>query len=679
MPGLPTLFRLVDRATSNNNPGGRIFAVDPANMPFAYLGSIGASLADFLPNGDSGDGDAPPDPTKYWRVWNEIFAVVFGYSTDPDDDTPKPSLLADLGEIQNTLKQLRLAVKNQDVGIVTNLVNSGDLEKFQNASKDLLVLVNLLSIDPGSFTDGIGQLIFDSMSMKPKTGTNRPPPANELFLRELLHWRKTGTFASRLLEGAGNDARHQAYANGYLASYAGKVCGSPFVNSIVGGPYRTQWWRHRYINNYVDSWIYGFYDETASMDGDVPNPPYADWKNNLCDAGLHDQLTKPLGKQSPFAKLQPLDVINMLRGKLKLPPDLRLPKEFCAFWSTAFKQTYDDLSPDWISGGSDDRRQIILTYAFLQLWLVLWFQTGTGVCGLGAEPPVPQESNTCGAKPVWDTIPVPPGQPPASPGPPPPVATPETETDLAETITGIVGVVLGALAYAAGQSWLGAPLIAAGCAAIANSETTEDWNQLTCNVYFYDWFYFGFCDALHKSLTMSGFSFPYANELDKTVTSTDGRVLSVGTSRIRSNGPPLFRTFKYIYPMQMPTSKPQMTAWLAYPATGLESPAAIGYLDIAYPNFFFDLPSHGLGAGNPPPRAIAEANVTLTNTHLYKDEQGSNSRTGNALDNLRYLINNTAETDLPQWNLDADRGLYFWDWEFADVYDTNNLQVADNT
>jgi hypothetical protein len=123
------------------------------------------------------------------------------------------------------------------------------------------------------FTGKIGDLIFASVNMKPNAA-QKPPAAEKLYLRDLLHWRRTGRFLRVLLESAQGDSE-TAYANGYLSSYAGKVCGSPFINSIAWGPYRTTWWRNRWIANWVDAWVYGAYSDNITMSGDTPSVPYA--------------------------------------------------------------------------------------------------------------------------------------------------------------------------------------------------------------------------------------------------------------------------------------------------------------------------------------------------------------------------------------------------------------------
>ena len=99
---------------------------------------------------------------------------------------------------------------------------------------------------------------------------------------EMGHGRRTNQFALDLLQGAGNDPALQAYGYGYLTHILTDVVGHPFVNQIVGGPFRTQWHRHHLVENFMDAWAWQNYQNAnileARLDqrmafggGDLPN------------------------------------------------------------------------------------------------------------------------------------------------------------------------------------------------------------------------------------------------------------------------------------------------------------------------------------------------------------------------------------------------------------------------
>lgn len=67
---------------------------------------------------------------------------------------------------------------------------------------------------------------------------------------DMLHYRETGTFAQNLWKVAKDGSDQQkAYTLGYLTHIATDVVGHAYVNTIVGGPYRTHIWRHVTVEN----------------------------------------------------------------------------------------------------------------------------------------------------------------------------------------------------------------------------------------------------------------------------------------------------------------------------------------------------------------------------------------------------------------------------------------------
>lgn len=73
---------------------------------------------------------------------------------------------------------------------------------------------------------------------------------------DILHYRRSGDFASQLLSGAEGDDELVAYALGYLSHIATDTVGHAYVNSIVRGPYRTHAQRHKVVEQFQDVWAY---------------------------------------------------------------------------------------------------------------------------------------------------------------------------------------------------------------------------------------------------------------------------------------------------------------------------------------------------------------------------------------------------------------------------------------
>lgn len=88
-------------------------------------------------------------------------------------------------------------------------------------------------------------------------------PENEWYWFDFLHYRRTGAFASRMMARAGSDAELQRYVLGYTSHIATDVVGHPYVNQLVGGPYRTHWHRHKLIENWIDAYARNRYPDSA--------------------------------------------------------------------------------------------------------------------------------------------------------------------------------------------------------------------------------------------------------------------------------------------------------------------------------------------------------------------------------------------------------------------------------
>lgn len=83
------------------------------------------------------------------------------------------------------------------------------------------------------------------------------------FWSDMLHYRKTYTFAAHLWQKASDPSRDaaqrerfQAFALGWMSHLATDVTGHAFVNEKAGGPFRLHWQRHHLIENHMDAFVY---------------------------------------------------------------------------------------------------------------------------------------------------------------------------------------------------------------------------------------------------------------------------------------------------------------------------------------------------------------------------------------------------------------------------------------
>lgn len=92
-------------------------------------------------------------------------------------------------------------------------------------------------------------------------------PEKEWYWFDFLHYRRTGRFASEMWNLAGGDDDLRRYVLGYVSHIATDVVGHPYVNSVTGGPFRTHWHRHKLVENWIDAYARNRYRDSAQIIG----------------------------------------------------------------------------------------------------------------------------------------------------------------------------------------------------------------------------------------------------------------------------------------------------------------------------------------------------------------------------------------------------------------------------
>lgn len=82
---------------------------------------------------------------------------------------------------------------------------------------------------------------------------------NGWWWTDVMHYRRTGPFAEKLVANAGADPMLTAYAKGYWTHIGADVTGHPYVNAVVGGPYREHVIRHMVQESIIDTWLWNHY------------------------------------------------------------------------------------------------------------------------------------------------------------------------------------------------------------------------------------------------------------------------------------------------------------------------------------------------------------------------------------------------------------------------------------
>ena len=479
MPGIITqmviLEQVIQRLDSSGDPAKvNIAAALKAEPKYAALGAIGPDLVDFMPSDiQSGVlGGASP----YLSFWLNVFGIAHGTG-------PTPGLVSLIEKISNYLEELSEIADDDDLFALKSFRDSSKLADLVSALGDLRTIVDNLPT--------LIQPLLDSIStgQKPIINTN---PSGEAWppvtwsCRDFLNWKSTGKFARALMQKAkaSGDARFLAYAYGYLVCYSNKVCGAPFLNSIVGGPYRTQWWRTRWVQMFGDAWVYGFYKQPTrpTMVGEDPSPPYASWPS-LCNANVQENIELP--------GLDAKALLDAIKNKTALPKIL--PDDFTNFWYSALEDTFGPVPPtsrfsrqDPPGTGALYDANGKLNRAYLFTWLILWFQTSGKVLGCNPAPPMDPPDDDCGTNP-WED--------PTSPPPTDPEQAIEEDVDEGEIICGIILALLG----------LGIPpLFGKGIEDIIEGANDINWDKLRCHLYWYRMYFYNNMKAVHEASVLVG-------------------------------------------------------------------------------------------------------------------------------------------------------------------------------
>lgn len=146
-----------------------------------------------------------------------------------------------LQEVEETSKLYQSAIST---GIFAGVLDGAD------------ILTNAADIP------SLSQTFFQELFI-PKLQYNRKE--SEWYWFDMLHYRKTGTFARNLVKQASNSTQ-KAFAFGYLSHIATDVTGHPFVNQVVGTTFRLDAQRHVIAENFMDTWkFYKYYDESINQ------------------------------------------------------------------------------------------------------------------------------------------------------------------------------------------------------------------------------------------------------------------------------------------------------------------------------------------------------------------------------------------------------------------------------
>ena len=257
-----------------------------AGDPQRY-GAVGSALA--AHPREAGFGSIGPD-MLFWADWNTYTPLVNAVF----DVYHKLDLIYD-----------KLAALWEPIGRAIDKVVDALTGGLAGAVNDTVAYVS------GIINTAMLELITRQLdywqTLKPHFQTYAPrDPENNWNWLDYTHHRATGRFAKRLIARAhdSGDAGQRAYAYGWLSHVTADVVGHAYVNQAVGGPWRTDFQRHHLQENFMDAWTWGFYHTpgvamptappagasgASGASGAAPPFDYAAF-NGVNEANLHERI-----------------------------------------------------------------------------------------------------------------------------------------------------------------------------------------------------------------------------------------------------------------------------------------------------------------------------------------------------------------------------------------------------
>jgi hypothetical protein len=605
-----------------------------SNWPFAVLGAMGPDLLEHLPAGkqlvDDLDGLAKKKGSLkdlstasqkelFQRPMMAIYALVFRRLVVP---------------FWPLFRQVTDFLDKMD-----GIAQAEDGDKLKAAKDEVTTMQTTVGGLKGLTTavDDLKDVIGQILALPPWIELTKlpwAPQGNRLF--EFLRWHHTGDFARNLMKLASND-QQRAYALGYLCHVAASVTGEPFINNIAGGPYRTHWWRHRLVGNFVDTWTFGFFESAAHMSGDTPSPAYDAWKP-LCSANVQDQFNVG-GLAGAAAPGQvPAALAAVAAGDLGALP-AQFPADLAAYLQSAVDATHAVASrPEGF--GKEAFQQ-----AYVGAFSVFWFMTSGS--GPMCDNPIGAPPSSCTSAPGWVTGG---GSPPS-----PQKSGPST----AGAVSAIVLAILAILAFLT-QNYAAGVAAILGAIAALESDGDVDWDQLRCNLFWLRKELVDAENAIRDLLVTGALAYPPPGKLG-TVDASGQTHPAV--DKTPPSGMPLCRTHPTVtavlgamggamYPLQMDATVPPPPAtglpdldFSSFPQAAAETPLT---MDFPNPGVYPDFVVNGAGLQN--------GGVLVDGTYPSR-----NQFFGDAVSNAVAVVQNEGK-DLPGYNLDADRGYGWKSW-----------------
>jgi hypothetical protein len=597
----------------------------------------------------------------YFNPLGAIYSVLFSGLVVP--------VWPVLDQITDFFNKLEVIVQNQDEIGLAEII--GQLSGIQSKGKSLSGLASTLQL----LEVLIGSILTLGPWMEMNQGT--PPPADIIADRrfEFLRWHQTAEFAQSLKKNATTD-EEKAYVFGWQCHMASSVTAEPFINNITGGPYRTHWWRNRMVGNFVDSWTFGFFEQTPkpTMSGDTPTPGYFNpitgtgWPA-LCTVGnLQDKFNVGNLSDPTTPDDVPAAVKAVASGDLGTLPN-SFPVAISKLFSKALSETYP--AADLPVLGVDSSFNTIpafddktLSNAYVGAFAVYWFMSsGRGALGsnfVGAGTGMPE--------PTWIT----------SGGTPTPA---QGGLNIGAAICAAILAILGALAALGGDFYGGLLALDA-----ALSVPIINWATVNNELFWLRKTLIDQENLMQNALVMAGLAYPPPVMLGAQ-TNIDGTDVTLPVTDLTPPLDPSISPVPNVTGVPLCKSNELTTEGIditfvppSYPRWLDTTSQAGPFADLNFSSFPLTIKAETPATKNPIPVNLYPQ--TFVNGFGLKNGgivsggafPSSNLFFGDAVSNADQLIADGG-SKLPDYNLDGDRGYGWHAWEPVATSNPFNVPV----
>jgi hypothetical protein len=577
---------------------------DPANLPYLFLGCQGPDFLFFNTK------DISPTVKDLVTAYFDVYDFIENFKRDLIGLVPQPVLdaLAAFDEAANAVVTSSSTLTElQELFEDMQHIVDGLLATLLEAVKDWVSDFNLFDLVSHPYRDGVPKGPKPAGFSVPAA---RAAATNEWWWFDAMHYRKSGKLAKRLLEKTTPGSPLHLYAIGYLTHVSADTVGHPYVNSISGGPYRSHAQRHKASENYQD--VFNFLAVRS-----------VDWNYSKLHAFYNFNFNGSIDTEN--------DVPD---------PFTHLPNALATLITDALNEIYDE---DALAPTPDYAKHI--TAADINDTYRLWYRWFKSATDTGTLPPPVPYSLTAELREVWDQV----------------VDNLDSIGDFLEEAANAAGdlgiwgifLLLGALilaALAAAAALVDAVL---GALTTLGSATIR---YIACLIY--EQLYNAF-ETFRLAVAMNGLAFPMREHLpDPRITHFANPSLPDANGNAVSSILGRLPTLRWVVPGLTHNER-----HLVYPPTSAEQPGVF-----AVPASYLDKTSTWYAWGDIPQTAgildeLLEAAAKNDDGTLLSGIYNDKRLLGNALALAEAMYDHVkAGGDLPDFNLDGDRGYGFLCW-----------------